>query len=536
MKLRVGLDFDNTLISYDAVFRSLALRRGWIPARLPASKSAVKELLLRADKNDLRWQALQAEAYGPGILKAKAFPGAEAFVRSALKAGHDVFIVSHKSESSHFDPSVRLRDWARRWLAKNASAIPVGCVFFEGTREEKVRRIAALKLDLFIDDLEEVLEHPAFPAGTAGLRFDARRGPLRRWSEAGPALAALAETGPRAFAALSRLGGRPLSAESLGHAGNNRLLKVALAGGETVLLKRYLVDSRDGRRRADAEFRALELMWSCGVRSIPRPLFLDEAGEFAVHSFLEGAPPAKIEQGHVVQAATFIERLTALRKPKGYPEAADSRRRLADYPAHIERRLKRVLDGAGELGHPKASAFIEKKLVPAKDRLLSAFARAARAEGLPLDAPIPDSERVLSPSDFGFHNALADHRGRLRFVDFEYFGVDDPAKLAADFIHHAGQKTPFELRRLFVTALAKSLPPGFTRRFALVQDLIGLEWILIVLNVLAPEARARRSFSDPGLDEKALVDRRLERAESMLAALEAGKKRLNLEQPALARK
>ena len=44
--------------------------------------------------------------------------------------------------------------------------------------------------------------------------------------------------------------------------------------------------------------------------------------------------------------------------------------------------------------------------------------------------------QVFSPSDFGFHNALLKDNGKLCFLDFEYFGRDDPVKLMADFIWH----------------------------------------------------------------------------------------------------
>ena len=40
--------------------------------------------------------------------------------------------------------------------------------------------------------------------------------------------------------------------------------------------------------------------------------------------------------------------------------------------------------------------------------------------------------RMPSPSDFGFHNILCKD-GILNFVDFEYAGTDDIAKLLADF-------------------------------------------------------------------------------------------------------
>ena len=46
--------------------------------------------------------------------------------------------------------------------------------------------------------------------------------------------------------------------------------------------------------------------------------------------------------------------------------------------------------------------------------------------------------QVFSPSDFGFHNTILEDDGDLKFLDFEYFGRDDPAKLMADFIWHPG--------------------------------------------------------------------------------------------------
>ena len=57
--------------------------------------------------------------------------------------------------------------------------------------------------------------------------------------------------------------------------------------------------------------------------------------------------------------------------------------------------------------------------------------------------------QVLSPSDFGFHNAILKESGDLVFLDFEYFGRDDPVKLMADFIWHPGMKlSNLQKRRL----------------------------------------------------------------------------------------
>ena len=78
--------------------------------------------------------------------------------------------------------------------------------------------------------------------------------------------------------------------------------------------------------------------------------------------------------------------------------------------------------------------------------------------------PQPSSRprhRALSPSDFGLHNAMRDEDGRLRFIDFEYFGWDDPVKLVSDTALHPGSELPgSSAKRLIATALARIRSPG----------------------------------------------------------------------------
>ncbi|MEK7857799.1 MAG: hypothetical protein AAB320_01540 [Elusimicrobiota bacterium] len=534
MSLRIGLDFDNTVIRYDAVFHRLAVRRGWLPARPPLTKEKVKDLLLAADGDDRRWQALQAEAYGREILAASFFPGCRAFLRRAAAAGHEVFIVSHKSKTSHFDRSVKLRDWALRWLKSNARGlIEPGHVFFAEDRDAKVRRIAALDLDLFVDDLLPVLDHRDFPARTAAVHFRSAT-----WTAVTRALACVEKLGPAAFAAVAKTClAAPVRAERAARRGNNRLWKVTLEDGRRVLVKRYLVDARDRRERGLAEFRALRLMWDNGIRCVPEPLYLEPGGAFAVMSWLDGADLrfGLAGSAEVRQAADFIRRLSGLR-PSNFPEAADSRRCLADYARHIETRLDRIREGAAALkSRPEARRFVADTVLPLKEAVLARFFAECKRQGLDPEKPLPPSRRILSPSDFGFHNALREARGRMRFLDFEYFGQDDPAKLACDFCHHAGFSLSPALKRLFVERLAAGLPESdaFLRRVDLLLDVIGLEWLLIVLNVLSADTRTRRKFADPGLSEDALVLSRLKAARRIAADLKDGRRPVALRRVAM---
>ena len=108
-------------------------------------------------------------------------PGLGEFLTLCSDETLDVFIVSHKTEFGHFDPDkINLRDAALDWMQANGFFdsrkfdISPGHVYFESTRAEKLSRIAELELDLFIDDLTEVLSDPDFPDGPQKVLFDPR--------------------------------------------------------------------------------------------------------------------------------------------------------------------------------------------------------------------------------------------------------------------------------------------------------------------------------------------------------------------------
>jgi len=58
---------------------------------------------------------------------------------------------------------------------------------------------------------------------------------------------------------------------------------------------------------------------------------------------------------------------------------------------------------------------------------------------------ISNSNRILSPSDFGLHNTISEKK-KLYFLDFEYFGWDDPIKLICDFFWHPGNNMSKKLK------------------------------------------------------------------------------------------
>jgi len=169
--MRIGIDFDNTIISYDQVFLDAAVERGLLGEGFNGTtKQAIRDAIRLLPDGEMSWQRLQGFIYSRGIDKAVMFDGVDRFLHRARAEGHEVLIVSHKTDFGHLDPERRsLREAALEWMERHGFFTPAGYaiprenVYFETTRAEKLARIACLQCTHFVDDLEEVLDDVAFP-------------------------------------------------------------------------------------------------------------------------------------------------------------------------------------------------------------------------------------------------------------------------------------------------------------------------------------------------------------------------------------
>lgn len=177
--VHIGLDLDNTLIDYDAVFGEIGATLGMLPAdHHSLNKTEVRAYLRRQPDGETQWMRLQGQVYGRYLDAARLYPGVAEFLTRLKALGVTVSIVSHKTRFGHYDPAqVSLWDAAvafldkRGFFAADGFALRRERVFFEETRSAKLARIAAIQCDIFIDDLPEVLLDPAFPARTERLWF-----------------------------------------------------------------------------------------------------------------------------------------------------------------------------------------------------------------------------------------------------------------------------------------------------------------------------------------------------------------------------
>ena len=61
-KLRVGIDFDNTIVTYDEVFCAMARRSGLIDPAFVGGKQAVRDAIRLLPDGELAWQACRGRS------------------------------------------------------------------------------------------------------------------------------------------------------------------------------------------------------------------------------------------------------------------------------------------------------------------------------------------------------------------------------------------------------------------------------------------------------------------------------------------
>jgi hypothetical protein len=174
--MKVGVDFDNTIVNYDKVFHKVALEQSLIKSNLTVSKNAVRDYLKGKDQNDI-WTELQGYVYGKRLLDAEVFPGFIDFLIFASKNKINVIIVSHKTIYPYLGTQYNLHDSAREFIAesltnKNKNFVNKRNIFFESTLANKVLRINREFCDFFIDDLPEVFALNDFPNRTKKILFN----------------------------------------------------------------------------------------------------------------------------------------------------------------------------------------------------------------------------------------------------------------------------------------------------------------------------------------------------------------------------
>ncbi len=305
----------------------------------------------------------------------------------------------------------------------------------------------------------------------------------------------------------SQLGAEINDIQPLEGGANNRVWRLNL-GVKQCVLKQYYQSDGDTRPRAKSEFSFCTRLWENGEQSVPQPLHMDTSGQWALYDAVEGSSFSDVCEADVIQAAQFIGRIKHL-PLAGIADASEACLKPEHYIVHVLNRIQRL--NAIDKSRPLAEellAFVNDDLAPAFTALIADTKLA------------PSSFLVLSPSDFGFHNALKKTNGEIKFLDFEYAGRDDPCKLVCDFFSQPRIPVSISWLALFVQyAFDEQQSIELMPRIGACLPFVRIKWCCILLNEFLHEGENRRHFSDYSAVLEQHLSQQLQKGRNMLASI-----------------
>jgi len=325
---------------------------------------------------------------------------------------------------------------------------------------------------------------------------------------------------------LSQLLGRNVtSMNRIGGGRNSRVYRLICENSSQYVAKLYFCQKFSQRDRSEVEFSSLQFLWENGVRYIPQPIAADRSHGYAIFEYVEGKkiPSEEVTDFDIDYAVQFLARLKKLKNRNGsrfLPPASEACFSVQAIVNNIEQRLNRLV--ALRDSEPQYHAlreFLTNDFMPSFDKITKWCKSSLIQSGIPFVSELDYKERTLSPSDFGFHNALRCRDSQLVFLDFEYFGWDDPAKMISDFLLHPAMELSESLKWRFVANILSRFEDDkhLARRVEIVYPLFGLKWCLIFLNEFLPEDLLRRDFaSEIAINKRNLQAQQLKKARYML--------------------
>ncbi len=271
------------------------------------------------------------------------------------------------------------------------------------------------------------------------------------------------------------------------------------------------------RMTAEVEF----LQYAKQVASIfvPELLEIDYERRCIVLEYVDDAnfdQRSSPTQQEVMQAANFFRQLNAdkvLAREFIHQQAAEGFLGLSEHINNIRQRLNLI--GTEHLSPQiKAKANILIQEIISEFNSLEIKTKKLIDRGQVQDF-INIDECCVSPSDFGFHNAIR-FGGGVKFIDFEFAGWDDPAKTLLDFLLQPRIPVASSLIEVFSEACIEIGGEKLVERVMILGPILRVKWLCIMLSVLRPDRLQQIAQVTNGLINIDLIDMKLEEARAYI--------------------
>lgn len=506
--MRIGIDLDNTIINYDAAFIAAAQ---FFKLDLPASckeKRHIKKIALDLDEGGIIWEKIQGQVYSR-FMKTHAclYPGVKRFLLHCRINGYKVYVISHKTLYGHFDESkTPIRDVAIDFLRSSnliegASPLLEG-IYFEDTRESKIDKIINLGLEWFIDDLSEIilalqnqkaLKKVFFSSNDETNFIAANNYWASDWQQIDYLVNGDWENSQIKTLLFNSGENSIKKVQKISNGKNAGVYKIDYDAGPSHKLKMYPPDLEHSRVLSESLACSVINKYFHGLA--PDLIKKSEPLDYALYQWVEGDLIKIHNRNDLDMSLDFLRTINSIKNSEGF-KAAPNASAACFSAQQIENQLRKRLEkfSQAKQNFPLLEIFINTNFIPVMEHSITNAKKMLSADH-GFYKLLERDEQILSPSDFGFHNMLKKYDGAICFLDFEYFGWDDPFKLMVDFSFHPAMNLSHDDLRYWLSGALSVFGIASIIRLRAIWPLYALIWCLIVLNEFRVEILHRRLFA-----------------------------------------
>jgi len=277
--------------------------------------------------------------------------------------------------------------------------------------------------------------------------------------------------------------------------------------------------AEEGQRdRMKAEVEFLTYAAEVAPQYVPRLIHVDPEYRCVVIEHIDGTAYTEDEApslDDIRSAADFFRLLNSAGKVAKQHiklDAAEGFLRLTDHIENVRERLSKISTDHLPQKSKKQAVELLRWMQDAMERASNQILESISIGSV--TNSINPEQLCISPSDFGFHNAIRTRYG-VKFFDFEFAGWDDPAKAASDFVLQP--KVPVRLHTSpLLTVFNDDTGEELRLRCAVLSPMLRLKWACIMLSVLQAERLDRLLNAHPDTNPNVLTNQRLKRATAYL--------------------
>lgn len=294
---------------------------------------------------------------------------------------------------------------------------------------------------------------------------------------------------------------------------NSRVILVSTITGLKFVIKHY--PARDGHNRLNNEVTALKFLKKINFTQRPDLIHSNKDLKLIIISYIEGEKVSKVTPNILSE---FINFQKLLNNSKSHPFACkiglatDACLSLKDLIDQVEHRFKQLDNTIMKDISIKTkidmlyNIFLnEKNVLPKKLIELN----------ISYDHKIEKKYRTLIVSDFGIHNLIKNKY--FYFIDFEYFGWDNPLTLISNFVLHPSMSFSVKKKSVIILKMFELFEdiPDIKSKYKIYNNFFVLRWCCIILGILSPQ----KKITNTKLDYKNLKNIQFSKLDEMLKNL-----------------